>query len=67
MRITDKTGKAISSLKKTANFIEFIQFIQYEYDCSVKGLMVADSERVQKLQGRTKFLDELISLVNSID
>ena len=67
LRLKDKTIRAISSLKKTAPFIELIHYLEEEQDSNIKSLMVASTETVQKQQGRTKFIQELLDAIENID
>ena len=63
LRINKEQQKAFSSLKNSAGFYQLKQMLQSELDSSITGLMTAELDKVQQLQGNTQLLKELVAIL----
>lgn len=63
MRAKEEHIKAISSLQGNPGFYKFMELLKEEQQFCITGLMTAKADNVAQLQGRTKLLTELITLI----
>lgn len=54
--------KSIHALQREPNFIKVTQLLEDHLKNCIVGLMSASPNKVQPLQGRTKMVDELVTL-----
>lgn len=60
--INQEIAQAVHSLQSDHRFIKLTNFIEEQYEFNLKGLLMASSDKLQPLQGRTAALSEILSL-----
>lgn len=54
---------SIQAMRQEIGYTRLITVLEQEFEHCVKGLMTADQSKVQQIQGKAKFINELLELL----